>query len=181
MSARTYSAGTIWITGLSASGKSSLGRALAGGLRDAAIDDFVLLDGDEFRSRLDREYGHSLNDRFAVLHLLVEAALEENTKGRAVIVAAISHKRAMRVHARRRIGRFMEVYLYCPVEVCSARDPKGLYRRALAGEFQCFPGVTEQYERSADAEIVLDTAALSVESALQRLLPEAVAFLGVVP
>jgi adenylylsulfate kinase len=173
-----YSPGTIWITGLSASGKSSLGRALASGLEATAISDLVVLDGDEFRSRLDRTYGHSLQDRIAVLHHLVEAARTENMNGRPVIVATISHKRDMRAHARRRIGRFMEVFLDCPMEVCSARDPKGLYRRALAGEYSCFPGVTEEYERSTDPHLVLDTATLSVQSAVQRLLPEALAFLG---
>jgi adenylylsulfate kinase len=173
-----YSPGTIWITGLSASGKSSLGRALASGLSDAAVPGVVVLDGDEFRARLDRKYGHTLQDRVAVLGHLVEAARAENMAGRAVIVMTISHKRAMRAHARRRIGHFMEVYLDCPVEVCSARDPNGLYRRALAGEYSCFPGVTEEYERSEDPEVVLDTAALSAESAARRLLPAALAFLG---
>jgi adenylylsulfate kinase len=170
------SAGTIWITGLSASGKSSLARALAGELRAASDEAPVLLDGDEFRARLDRAYGYSLEERFAVLYRLVEEAREENLKGRTVIVATISHKRAMRTHARRRIGRFMEVHLHCPVEVCATRDPNGLYRRARAGEYECFPGITEPYEHSEDPELVLDTAALSTESAVRRLLPETLAF-----
>ncbi len=171
------SAGTIWITGLSASGKSSLAGALTRELQARGISEVVLFDGDEFRARLDRYYGHTLEDRFAVLGLLVEAVCEENLKNRAVVVAAISHKRAMRVYARRRIGRFMEVYLDCPSDVCSARDQKGLYRRAIDGEFSCFPGVTEPYERSAISELVLDTATISVDGALRRLLPKAVEFL----
>ena len=170
-------AGTIWITGLSASGKSSLGRALTRELQARTNGEVVLYDGDEFRAGLDRPYGHLLEDRFAVLSLLVEAVREENLKNRAVVVAAISHKRAMRVHARDRIGRFMEVHLDCPVEVCSARDQKDLYRRAIAGEYSCFPGITEPYERSPDAELVLDTAAMSADGALCRLLPLAVEFL----
>jgi adenylylsulfate kinase-like enzyme len=178
MSATTPSPGTIWITGLSASGKTSVGRGLASRLQADAYADLVLLDGDEFRARLQRKYGHSLQDRVAVLNQLVEAARTENVNGRAVIVTTISHKRAMREHARRRIGHFMEVYLDCPVEVCSSRDPHGFYRRAFAGEYTCFPGVTEPYERSANTELVLDTAASSIDTAVQRLLPEALAFLG---
>lgn len=168
-------AGTIWITGLSASGKSTLARALAAALQDTRA--VVLIDGDEFRARLDRAYGYTLEDRFAVLELVVEAAREENSKGRAVVAATISHKQAMRAHARHRIGRFMEVYLDCPPRVCSLRDQKGLYRRAFAGEYACFPGVTEPYEASPDVELVLDTAALPLESALRRLLPAAIRFL----
>ena len=168
-------AGTIWITGLSGSGKSTLARALARELQHTHA--VVLLDGDDFRARLDREYGHTVEERFAVLGLLVERAREENLQGRAVVVATISHKEAMRVHARGRLARFLEVYLDCSADVCAARDPKGLYRRARAGEYPCFPGVTEPYERSPAVELVLDTAALPVESALQRLLPEALAFL----
>lgn len=169
-------AGTIWITGLSGSGKSTLARALARELQDTHA--VVLLDGDDFRARLDREYGHTVEERFAVLGLLVERAREENLKGRAVVVATISHKQAMRAHARCRLARFLEVYLDCSADVCAARDPKGLYRRARGGEYACFPGVTEPYERSPAVELVLDTAALPVESALQRLLPEALAFLS---
>jgi adenylylsulfate kinase len=170
-------AGTIWITGVSGSGKSSLARALAVALRATAQVDAVVLDGDEFRASLDRAYGHELHDRFAVLHLLVEAARNENLQGRTVIVAAISHKREMRVHARDRLTRFMEVFLECPGDVCAARDTKDIYRRALAGLYPCFPGVTEPYEQSDNVELVVDTATLSVESALQRLLPRAVDFL----
>ena len=172
------SAGTIWITGLSASGKSSLARALIRELQAGGTREVVLFDGDEFRAGLDRPYGHTLADRFAVLGLLVEAVREENLRNRAAVVAAISHKRAMRVHARRRIGRLMEVYLDCPVAVCSARDRKGLYRRAIDGEYSCFPGVTEPYERSPTCELVVDTAAISVDAALRRLLPRAVEFLA---
>jgi adenylylsulfate kinase len=175
-----HAAGTLWITGLSASGKSSLARALVERIAGAGAPGVVLIDGGDFRERLDRRYGHSLEDRFAVLRLVTEAAREENEQGRSVIVSTISHRRAMREHARRSIARFMEIYLHCPAEVCGARDPHGLYRRARAGEYECFPGVTEPYEPSERPEVVLDTAALSAAQAADRLLPEALAFLGCV-
>ena len=177
VASETACAGTIWITGVSGSGKSSLARALAGALRETAHIDVVVFDGDEFRAGLDRQYGHELADRLAVLYRLVEAVREEILRDRAVIVAAIAHKREMRMHARRRLPRFMEVFLNCPADTCSARDSKGLYRRARAGEFTCFPGITEPYEPSTVVELELDTAALSLEAALQRVLPRAVEFL----
>jgi adenylylsulfate kinase-like enzyme len=173
------SAGTIWITGLSASGKSSLARALADRLRATAGIDAAVFDGDEFRAGLDRPYGHELADRHAVLRLLVGAVRQTNLEDRPAIVAALSHKREMRAHARQQLPRFMEVFLDCPADVCAARDTKDLYRRANAGEYRCFPGVTEPYERSNGVELVLDTAVLSVEAALERLLPRAIAFLTV--
>jgi adenylylsulfate kinase-like enzyme len=171
-------ASVIWITGISASGKTSLARALVHELEAGAPGGVALFDGDEFRARLDRRYGHDLADRFAVLDLLVEAVRDECRNRQVVVVAAVSHKREMRAHARRRLGHFLEVFLDCPAEVCASRDPKDLYRRARAGELSCFPGVTEPYERSEKAAVVLDTATLSVESALRRLLPEVAAFLA---
>jgi adenylylsulfate kinase len=172
-----HAPGTIWITGLSASGKSSLSRALAERLGRGGIGALVVIDGGDFRARLERVYGHGLGDRFAVLRLLAEAAREENLAGRHVIVATISHKREMRAHARARVERILEVYLDCPSSVCAQRDPNGIYARAAAGEYECFPGVTEPYEPSAEADVVLDTAVLTPAAAADRLLPRALAFL----
>ncbi len=136
--------GTVWFTGLPASGKTTLSRALQDALH-ARGHSCTVLDGDILRERLSRRYGHSLEDRFAVLQEIVAAALAERNQGIIPIVATISHKREMRAFARQALGRMLEVYLDCDAAVCAARDSKGHYRRAHAGEYDCFVGVTEPY------------------------------------
>lgn len=149
---------TIWITGLPASGKSTLARALA-----AALDGAALLDGEEARSRLSPELGFSRKDRDThVARLAAEAA-----KHPLAIVAAISPYRAAREAARRATaGRFIEVYARCPLEVCRQRDPKGLYRSGIAG----VTGVDDPYEPPESPEVVVDTDRESPADAVARVL-----------
>jgi adenylylsulfate kinase len=171
----------VWLTGLSASGKTTLAMALARDLGNQGMDNITLLDGEAFRAQLARQYGHAPADRYAVLRALVEHAGSEQAAGRVVIVATISHRRDMRRLARERLGRFLEVYLDCPVQICASRDPKGHYRRARAGEYSCFVGVTEAYETWDLADLVLDTGRLSPEAASQALLAATLRFLGTEP
>ncbi len=167
-------AGTVWITGLSASGKSTLANALCDSLRTGGVAYPVLIDGEYMRERLGNRYGHSLADRRAVLTHIVEEALQARLAGRLVVVATISHTRPMRAFARKHLAPFMEVYLDCPSQVCAARDRKGHYARAARGEYDCFIGVTHPYERWKDErrpELVLDTHAqrpLESSRALER-------------
>jgi adenylylsulfate kinase len=167
----------VWITGLPASGKTTLSKALRGGL-EARGYACTLLDGDVLRARLGRSYGHSLEDRFAVLREIVAAARAERDRGLIPIVATISHKREMRAFAREALGRMLEVYLDCAAPVCAARDGKGHYRRAFAGEYDCFVGVTEPYETWSRADLVIDTARSRISVAALRLLAASLAFLG---
>lgn len=169
--------GTIWITGLPASGKTTLGEALAGALRARGYA-CVVVDGEEVRRRLGSRHGHSLVDRFAALRDIVAVAAEEKRKGTILIVATISHKREMRAFARQALGRMLEVYLECPAAVCAARDYKDHYRRAYAGEYACFVGVTEPYETWEKADVVIDTARFEVAEASNMLLAAALGFLG---
>jgi adenylyl-sulfate kinase len=178
---------TIWLTGLSACGKTTLGRRLADSLRERGVVKLDFLDGDELRKRFDRTYGHSLEDRFAVLQRIVEIARESNEAGNIAIVATVSHKRRMREIARENIDAFMEVYLKCPPEVCTRRDYKGVYR-AAALEHEYIAGVTEPYEVSAAPELVLDTASRTVDECSAALLESVLQFVelpapraGVVP
>ena len=168
---------TIWITGLSASGKTNLSKALASAFRQHGYP-CTLLDGEELRRRMGNRYGHSVEERFAVVRDIVAVALEERSKGAIPIVATISHKREMRSFAKRALGRVLEVYLDCPASICAARDYKGHYRRAYAGEYDCFIGVTEPYEVWDKAEIVIDTARLSIAEAAEALLAAALDFLS---
>ena len=167
---------TVWITGLPASGKTTLSGALRCELEDRGYA-CTVLDGDVLRERLSRRYGHSLEDRFAVLREIVSAAMEVRDQGMIPIVATISHKREMRAYAREALGRMLEVYLDCAAPVCAARDHKGHYRRAYAGEYACFVGVTEPYETWKKAEIVIDTARSCIATATHTLLAASLAFL----
>ena len=170
--AETAPTGAILLTGLSASGKTTLARSLARRLDEWGIADVVLLDGEELRERLPRRYGYSISEREAVWRELVSEARKELDSGKVVVIAAIAHSAAMRAMARELLQPFFEVHLDCPVDVCAARDFKGQYRRAFASEYDCFIGVTHPYEQT-DPELRLDTAALSQAEA-ETLLGERV-------
>jgi len=169
--------GTIWITGLSASGKTTLGEHLRYNLQKKGIENVKLLDGEELRKKFDRKYGHSLSERHAVLLKIVRIARDYNEKGHISIVCTISHKRTMREIARKQMRNFMEVYLDCPVEVCAARDYKGNYRRAIENKSECFPGISEPYEESENPELVLDSASKSINECVVILLDRVLEFL----
>ena len=169
---------TIWITGLCASGKTTLGQNLTDNLMAKGIRNVEFLDGETLRQRLDRVYGYSTEERNAVLMNTIRISRQHNHEGKVVIVATISHKREIRETARREIGHFMEVYLDCPVEVCAQRDYKGQYKKAFANEYENFVGVTEPYELSDDPELILDTANKTVEECSQVLLERALIFLN---
>ena len=169
--------GTVWITGLPASGKTTLSEALRGALRKRGYP-CIVLDGEALRERLSRRHGHSLEDRFAVLREIVAVAIEERHHGLIPIVATISHKREMRDFARQALGRMLEVHLDCAAAVCASRDFKDHYRRAYAGEYACFVGVTEPYETWNKADVVIDTARLRVNEATRILLAASLDFLG---
>jgi adenylylsulfate kinase len=162
---------TIWITGLPASGKSTLSQQLCEVLREEDVCSPVLIDGEHMRARLGNRYGHGLADRRTMLQHTVMEAVRLRRSGRTVIVATISHTRAMRRYARTRLQPFFEVFLDCPWQVCAARDVKGNYARALQGEYDCFVGVTHAYERWQRRlpELELDTATLDVGESMRRL------------
>ncbi len=169
---------TLWITGLSASGKTTLGRNIAADLRARGITNVVVLDGEELRASLPRAYGFAPAERMEVVREIAKRARALNEQGQVVIVSTISHKREMRQYARELLKNFMEIFLDCPPTVCQRRDQKGHYARAFAGEYDCFVGVTEPYERS-EPELVINTAQVTADEAvgiassavLRRLCP----------
>ena len=162
--------GAVWITGISASGKTTAGKNLYDKLKANGFKNVEILDGEELRRHLDRQYGFTVEERFAVAENIVRVALEKIKAGKLVIVSTITHKLSMRKMARNQIDSFMEVYLQCPVKICAARDYKGNYRRALSGKLDNFVGVTEEYEVSPHPELVLNTNQLGVEECSVVLL-----------
>jgi adenylylsulfate kinase len=169
---------TIWITGISAAGKTTLGTRLYEDLLADGIDNLTFLDGEDVRKSLKKNYGHSIEDRFALLQDVRELIRGIKAQGRHVIIATISHKRKMRETARAELSPFMEVWLKCPVEICHQRDYKGNYDKALSGEIYPFVGVTEAYEESDHPDLVLHTGDLSIDEAAAGLLAAARKFIG---
>jgi len=162
---------TIWLTGLSGSGKSTIARELERRLMDAGRPCFVL-DGDNLRHGLNRDLGFSAQDRQENIRRVAEVARLMNEAGLIVITAFISPYREDRAAARRIIGthRFVEAYLSTDLATCEERDPKGLYAKARRAEIPEFTGVSAPYEAPEGADVVLDTAAENLEICVARLL-----------
>lgn len=145
----------VWITGIPASGKSSIARALVAKLRDRGVSS-VVLESDEMRRILTPEpgYGPEERDRFYRALALLGEMITKN--GVNVIFDATANRRRYRDEARSRIPIFMEVYVACPLTVCVKRDPKGIYARAASGEASTVPGLQDVYEPPAAPEATVD-------------------------
>ena len=169
---------TIWITGLSASGKSTLGKCLKDELDNKGISKVDLLDGENVRSRLSRKYGFSTEERNSLAGVIAKLAIESNRKGTVAIVCAISHVKQTREDIRHKLGSdFLEVYLKCSVDMCASRDYKGHYNKAFAGEYSNFVGVTEPYQVSDHPDLIIDTETNSVDRCVEILLSGSLRFL----
>ena len=160
---------TLWFTGLSAAGKSTLGGAVSKELRDRGIP-VEVLDGDEVRQNLSKGLGFSREDRDTNIRRIGYVAKLLTRNGVAVITAAISPYRAIRDEVREDIGAFIEVYVKASLDECIRRDTKGLYRRALAGELPQFTGVSDPYEEPVSPELVIDTERERVGESAARVI-----------
>lgn len=164
---------TVFFTGLSGAGKSTLARALAIRLMEMGGRPVTLLDGDIVRHHLSAELGFSREHRDINVRRIGYVA-SEITKNRGVAICApIAPYRQTRRDVRAMIeavGGFIEIHVATPIETCEARDRKGLYAKARAGLIPEFTGVSDPYEMPEKAEVVLDTTALDVDEAVQRIL-----------
>jgi adenylylsulfate kinase len=147
---------TLWFTGLSCSGKTTISQIVANELRARGLK-VEVLDGDVVRTNLSKGLGFSKEDRdMNILRVgFVSKLLTRN--GVATIVAAISPYRLIRDQVRQDIGNFVEVFVKCPIEVCIDRDVKGLYKKALAGEIKNYTGIDDPYEEPTAPEVVVET------------------------
>ncbi len=161
---------TVWLTGLSGSGKSSIAQALERQLHEHGRHVYVL-DGDNLRFGLNRDLAFSKSDRAENIRRAAEVARLFNDAGTIVLVPVISPFREDRERARTIIGpdRFVEVYLSTSLAVCESRDVKGLYRKARAGELAEFTGISSPYEPPAQPSLALDTAAQSLHECVEQL------------
>jgi adenylyl-sulfate kinase len=162
---------TVWLTGLSGSGKSTVAFALEKQLIDCGHLTYVL-DGDNVRHGLNRDLGFSAEDRTENIRRIAEVARLFNDAGLFVIAAFISPYREDRAAARKIIGpeQFIETYLCAGLEVCEQRDPKGLYKKAREGAIPDFTGVTAPYEPPEFPEMTLDTGRSSVEESVASIM-----------
>lgn len=147
---------TLWFTGLSGSGKSTIAQLVRDAL-EARGRKVEVLDGDEVRQHLSKGLGFSKEDRDINVKRIAWVASLLTRHQAAVITAAISPYRETREWARQKIGNFVEVYVSCPLEVCAERDVKGLYAKAMAGEIPQFTGVSDPYEPPLNPELIVET------------------------
>lgn len=161
----------IWFTGLSGSGKSTVANALEHALFDQGRHCY-LLDGDNVRHGLNKDLGFSDADRVENIRRIGEAAKLFVDAGLIVMTAFISPFRTERQMARDLVedGEFIEVHVSTALDVCEERDPKGLYKKARAGEIPNFTGIDSDYEAPENPELVLDAGANDVDSCVQQLL-----------
>lgn len=160
---------TLWFTGLSGSGKTTLAGLVAAALRQRGLR-VEILDGDVVRTHLSQGLGYSREDRDANALRIAFVCQLLSRNGVVAIAAAISPYRAARARARAMIGRFVEVFVDCPVEECAQRDAKGLYRRALAGEIANFTGISDPYEPPEHPEVVVRTDQEPAEAGAAHIL-----------
>ena len=157
----------LWLTGLPGAGKSTLAR-LVGARLTAEGRAVVLIDGDAFRRERTPALGFAHADRVANVEAMATAALEAAAAGSVAIVAAIAPYAEARSRARAIVeatARYVEVHVHAPLETCIDRDPKGLYRRALAGEIERFTGISDPYEEPLAPDLRVDTSLLDESSA----------------
>ena len=160
----------IWFTGLSASGKTTLAKEVGRELRARGEYYVQRLDGDVVRQDLTRDLGFSKEDRDENIHRVTFVAELLSKNGVATTCAFISPYREARAIARARCHNFVEVYVECLLDVLIERDPKGLYKKALAGEITGFTGVDDPYEPPESAEIVVHTGQETVEESTGKVL-----------
>jgi adenylylsulfate kinase len=160
---------TVWFTGLSGAGKSTITDALANKLRAEGYP-LEVLDGDIVRTNLTKGLGFSKADRDENIRRIGFVSHLLTRNGVIVLVSAISPYREMREEVRDRIGDFIEVYVSAPLDVCEGRDVKGLYKRARAGEIKGFTGIDDPYEPPLNPEINCQTHQETLEESVAKVM-----------
>jgi len=159
----------IWITGLPASGKSSVAKALKSKLEDLGVG-VQVLESDIVRRVLTPNPTYTPEERETFYHSLVYMGVLLTQNGVNVIFDATANRRRWRRAARGLIDSFLQVYIRCPMEVCRERDPKGVYSRTETGELAHVPGVQEEYEEPWHADVELDCVEDSPEGSAEKII-----------
>lgn len=161
----------LWFTGLSGSGKSTVANAVEKKLLELGKHSY-LLDGDNVRHGLNKDLGFSDEDRVENIRRIGEVAKLFVDSGAIVLTAFISPFISDRTQVRELLNdeQFLEVFIDTPLEICEQRDPKGLYKKARAGEIKHFTGIDSEYEAPVDAEIHVKTANATIEECAQQII-----------
>ena len=162
---------TIWLTGLSGSGKSTIAVELEHALIENKHQAYIL-DGDNIRHGLNKNLGFSPEDRTENIRRIGEVAKLFTEANIITIAAFVSPYREDRDNVRKLLGHgeFVEIYVNCSLEVCETRDTKGLYKKARAGEVKDFTGISAPYEEPLNPELTIDSSTLSVEESAREIL-----------
>jgi adenylyl-sulfate kinase len=161
---------TLWFTGLSGAGKTTIADAIEPILRDRGITKIEKLDGDVVRTHLSKGLGFSKEDRDTNIRRIGWVAEVLTRNGVCVLASAISPYRDIRDEVRGNIGSFVEVYVECSIEELTRRDVKGLYEKALKGEIKNFTGVSDPYEAPLNAEVRVNSETEDLEQSVGKVL-----------
>ena len=161
---------TIWFTGLSGAGKTTVSRLVQDRLRERGIMNVEVLDGDVVRTNLSKGLGFSKEDRDTNIKRIAFVCNLLTRNGVPNIAAAISPYREVRDYARKEIKNFVEVFVKCPLEVLVQRDVKGLYKKALAGELPNFTGVSDPYEEPLNPEVLIESDKETPEQSADKII-----------
>lgn len=170
---------TLWFTGLSGAGKTTISKIIAGELRARGMK-VEVLDGDVVRENLSKGLGFSKADRDTNIRRIGWVCQVLSRNGVVAIAAAISPYREIRDEIRVQVGRFVEVYAECPIPVLAERDVKGLYKKALAGEIKNFTGVDDPYESPLNPEVTIHSDREAIDESVSKVLTK-LEELGYVP
>jgi adenylylsulfate kinase len=169
----------LWLTGLPGSGKTTIASILGPRLKTSGLR-VEMLDGDEVRKWLSPNEGFSREDRERHLRRVAHVAELLSRNGVVVICSFVSPYVSTRTYARETIGNFVEVYVKCSLEMCQKRDPKGLYKKASAGQMTNMTGVQDAYEPPPTPEIIVDTERAPPETCAGEILSKLQEF-GYIP
>ena len=161
---------TVWFTGLSGAGKTTISDAIEPVLRERGITKLEKLDGDVVRTHLSKGLGFSKEDRDTNIRRIGWVAEVLTRNGVCVLASAISPYREIRDEVRRNVGDFVEVYVKCSIPELTRRDVKGLYQKALNGEIKNFTGISDPYEEPLNPDVVVDTEAEDLAESVARVL-----------
>ena len=159
----------LWLTGLSAAGKTTIAKALKkelGKYRDKVHH----LDGDEVRDASPVKLGFSKKDRDKNIKLAIALAKKYQERGFVVVASFISPYKEHRERGRKRLDNFIEIFVDSPLEVCELRDPKGMYKKARGGEIKMFTGVSDPYEEPEKPDIHLKTNSTRAEDCVEKII-----------